>query len=99
SRRESGRRGSHPATCPSAAECLHLAGRRQRFERTLHGTLAGSQSKRKRRARPWLTIGEAAKHGRVRILHRRYHYYDLTCLAWGERKATLSGTHTREFAQ
>ena len=57
-----GTRRRHPAARASAAERLHLARRRERIERPLHGALARAQRQRQRRARPRLAVGEEGEH-------------------------------------
>src|SRR5262245_24317259 len=75
-RRESRHGRDHPTTSSPATKRLHLARSRQRLERPLNGTLAGSQRKRQGRARPRLTVGQEGKHRlMLSVDRRRQHYY------------------------
>ena len=80
-------RAGQPAARPAAPEGLHLACRRQRIERPLHGALAGAERQRQGRARPGFAVGEEGQHRRMLLLDRPRQHDDLARAARHQRKA------------
>jgi hypothetical protein len=78
---------------------LHLAGRGEIIEGTLHGALACAKRQRERRARPGFAVGKEGKHCRMLLLDGPRQNDDPAPTPRHQRKSSLCCAHVRDGLQ